>query len=77
MLVVNIHEAKSKLSSLLAEVEKKGTEVLICRAGKPIANLVPHRCKDRLKPHPVMSKIGIDYDPTEVLAEDEWPEEVI
>ena len=77
MLVVNIHEAKTNLSALLAKIEKTGEEVLICRYGKPIANLVPHKCKDRLKPHSVMGKIKINYNPTEPLSEDEWPGEMI
>ena len=77
MLVVNIHEAKTNLSSLLTKIEKTGEEVLICRYGKPVADLVPHKCKNRLQPHSVMSKIKIDYDPTEPLSEDEWSEETI
>ena len=36
---VGIFEAKTKLSSLLTEVEK-GSEVVITRHGKPIAKLV-------------------------------------
>jgi prevent-host-death family protein len=74
MKIVNIHEAKTKLSALLAEVEATGEKVLICRHGKPVADLVPHRKRRRLEPHPVMSKLHIKYDPTEPLAEDEWPE---
>jgi len=37
---VNIHEAKSTLSRLVEEVEAGG-EVVIARAGKPVARLVP------------------------------------
>ncbi len=37
---VNIHEAKTHLSRLLARVERGGT-VTIARAGIPIARLVP------------------------------------
>jgi prevent-host-death family protein len=37
---VNVHEAKTHLSRLLARVVKGG-EVVIARAGKPIARLVP------------------------------------
>lgn len=37
---VNIHEAKTHLSRLLARVAA-GEEVLISRAGKPVARLVP------------------------------------
>jgi prevent-host-death family protein len=36
---VNIHEAKTRLSQLLAEVED-GEEVVIARAGRPVARLV-------------------------------------
>lgn len=74
MKVVNIHQAKTQLSALLAEVEKTGEKVRICRHGKPVADLIPHRKRSRLQPHAVMSKIHIDYDPTEPLTEGEWPE---
>jgi prevent-host-death family protein len=40
MLEVNVHEAKTHLSRLLARVAR-GEEVLINRAGKPVARLVP------------------------------------
>ena len=73
---VNIHEAKTQLSSLLAEIEKSGEEVLICRNGKPVADLTPHSKKDRLSPHPMMSRIEMHYNPTEPLTEVEWPESV-
>ena len=35
---VNIHEAKTQLSKLLAKVES-GEEIIIARSGKPIARL--------------------------------------
>jgi prevent-host-death family protein len=37
---VNVHEAKTHLSKLLAEVGR-GEEIVIARAGKPVARLVP------------------------------------
>ena len=37
---VNIHEAKTHLSRLLEKV-KAGEEVIIAKAGKPVARLVP------------------------------------
>jgi prevent-host-death family protein len=37
--IVNIHEAKTNLSRLLAEVEA-GDTVTIARSGKPVAKLV-------------------------------------
>lgn len=38
--MVNVHEAKTHLSRLLEAVEN-GEEVVIARAGKPVARLVP------------------------------------
>ena len=38
--MVNVHEAKTHLSRLLERVEQGG-EVVIARAGRPIARLVP------------------------------------
>lgn len=43
---VNIHEAKTHLSALLADVEN-GREVTIARAGTPIAKLVPTEPRPR------------------------------
>jgi len=40
MLTVNIHEAKTNLSRLVEEAAA-GQEVIIAKAGKPIARLVP------------------------------------
>jgi prevent-host-death family protein len=42
MEVVNVHEAKTHLSRLLQRVEA-GEEIVIGRAGKPAAKLVPFR----------------------------------
>ena len=39
--VVNVHEAKTHLSKLLSRVEA-GEEIVIARAGKPCARLVPY-----------------------------------
>lgn len=38
--IVNIHEAKTHLSRLVERVEA-GEEVVIARAGRPVARLVP------------------------------------
>ncbi|HEU4370601.1 MAG TPA: type II toxin-antitoxin system Phd/YefM family antitoxin [Methylomirabilota bacterium] len=40
MKTVNIHEAKTHLSRLLAEVAA-GEEIVIAKAGKPVARIVP------------------------------------
>lgn len=39
-MTVNIHAAKTRLSALVARVEK-GERITIARAGKPVAQLVP------------------------------------
>jgi prevent-host-death family protein len=71
MQTLNIHEAKTKLSSVLAQVEK-GKSFLICKNGNPIAELIPHKSRKRTQSHPVMSKILVNYDPTEELTKEEW-----
>ena len=38
---INVHEAKTKLSALIASVEN-GDEVILARAGKPVARIVPY-----------------------------------
>ena len=37
---INVHEAKTHLSRLLDEVED-GEEIILAKAGKPVARLVP------------------------------------
>jgi len=49
MEAISIFEAKNKFSGLVANVEKKGVSYLICRNGKPVAEIVGHKSKDRLK----------------------------
>lgn len=46
MAQVNIHEAKTHLSKLLERVEN-GEEIVIARAGKPVAVLAPLREKPK------------------------------
>lgn len=75
MKTINIHDAKTNLSALLAEIEKTGETVLICRNGEPVADLSPHRKSSRLKPHSSLRNIKLKYDPTEPLSEADWPVE--
>jgi prevent-host-death family protein len=41
-VAVNVHEAKTHLSRLLERVAR-GEEIVIARAGKPVAKLIPYR----------------------------------
>ena len=52
MPTINIHAAKTQLSRLVDEAAA-GTEIIIARAGKPVARLVP------LAPHPPKRKLGL------------------
>ncbi len=46
MTSVNVHEAKTHLSRLLARVVE-GEEIVIAKAGKPVARLVPMERRPR------------------------------
>jgi len=46
--VVNIHEAKTNLSRIVDEVAA-GAEVVIAKAGKPMARLIPINAQVRAK----------------------------
>ena len=70
---LNVHAAKTRLSAILAEVEA-GETFTVCRNGKPVADIIPHKSGTRTKPHPVLSKIQIAYDPTEEISPEEWGE---
>jgi len=42
MTQINVHEAKSQLSALIARV-LAGETVTIARAGHPVVDMIPHR----------------------------------
>lgn len=70
MPVVNVHQAKTQLSRLLAQVEA-GEEVVIARRGEPVARLV--RCKTRGKRQfgAMRGQIVVDDSILDPLPEDE------
>jgi prevent-host-death family protein len=62
MKTVNIHSAKTHLSSLLAEVEA-GREIIIAKAGKPVARLMPlEEKKPQRKPGTMKGQIWMSDD---------------
>lgn len=64
MRQVNVHEAKTRLSELLAEVEG-GKPVVIARAGKPVAVLTPYKAatgKRRLGLFAGQATVHADFD---------------
>ena len=71
MSTVNIHDAKTHLSRLLEDVAK-GEDVVIARAGRPIARIVPFDRGGKRKLGALDGQIRIpeDFDsplPDEVL----------
>ena len=65
MATVNVHQAKTQLSKLLQQVEA-GETIVIARAGKPSAQLVPINAHPKgIKPPGAMRdqiSIGDDFD---------------
>jgi len=84
MIHVNIHEAKTHLSSLVRAVEERGETVILQRHGKPVAEIHAYstrhdagRFTRDLTPDPaLMPRLADDYDPAEPLSADEWPHEL-
>ena len=70
-MVINVYEAKTQLSKLLDRVAE-GEELVLGKAGKPMARLVPYReVRQPRKPGRLAGKIWIAPD------FDETPEDVI
>ena len=70
MVVVNVHEAKTHLSRLLAQVEA-GEEVVIARNGKPVARLVHCQPQGRPRFGSMAGLISVDDSFFEPLPEEE------
>ena len=74
MTQVNIHEAKTHLSRLLVRVVA-GEEIVISKAGKPMARLAPYQKPARkrvLGRGQAQMTVAVDFDaplPKEILAE--------
>ena len=75
MIAINIHEAKTKLSALIAAIEEKGDMITICRNGKAVAQLGPMRMnRNPLKQSGRLKHVVFKGDPSAPLSEDESPE---
>jgi prevent-host-death family protein len=73
MATVNIHEAKTHLSRLVEQVEA-GQEIVIARAGRPVARLVPYRARTEPRSPGAWKgrvRMASDFDATDptILAE--------
>ena len=76
MKTVNVHEAKTGFSGLLTEIEQKRSRIVICRNGKPVADLVPHQTETSMEPDKKLGAIEIHYNPIEEASAEEWPPEL-
>lgn len=62
MRAVNIHEAKTHLSRLIARVIR-GEEIILAKAGRPVARIVPLVPRaGRRTPGTARGKISISHD---------------
>lgn len=61
MTTVNIHQAKTHLSRLLEDVAR-GDELIIAKAGKPVARLVSVKGAPKRSPGYLKGKIRIAAD---------------
>ncbi len=62
MRAVNIHEAKTHLSRLIERV-RRGEEITIAKAGRPVAKIVPLASRvDRRTPGTARGKIVVAND---------------
>jgi len=74
MTTVNIHEAKTHFSKLLNRVEG-GEEIIIAKAGKPVARIVPlpqkveKRMPGSAKRHVILKESFFEPLPEEILEE--------
>lgn len=64
MQFINIHDAKTNLSKYLEKVARTHEPIVICRNGKPVAQLVEYRSKKTKKLGLLKGKIqvGSDFD---------------
>ena len=70
MATVNVHDAKTQLSRLLAQAEA-GEEVVIARRGEPVARLVACKPKGTRRFGAMKGKIVVDDSVLEPLPAEE------
>ncbi len=70
MATINVHDAKTHFSRLLSRVES-GEEIIIAKAGKPVARIVPLAGKTKKRvPGTAKGRIVIDKSFFEPLPEE-------
>lgn len=83
MIHVNIHDAKTRLSSLIRAVEQQGETIILQRHGRPVAEIHAYGSsavaavpRDLTPDSRLIVTCAEGFDPAEVLSEDEWPDDL-
>ena len=75
MKSISTYEAKAHLSRIIAEVERTGKPVTICRNNHPVVDLVPHReSPDPLAKAPHLQGARFHGDPCAPASAEDWPQ---
>ncbi|MEM7791883.1 MAG: type II toxin-antitoxin system Phd/YefM family antitoxin [Verrucomicrobiota bacterium] len=75
MKMVNLYEAKTHLSKLVAEIEAGEERITLCRNGVPVADLVAHdKARGSSMLDPELTGAHFLGDPCEPLTKSDWPE---
>ena len=76
MITINTHEAKTRLSELLARVESQHETVIICRHGHPVAELRSWVGERKpLVQNANLKNVKFLEDPILPIDISDWPEE--
>ncbi|MCZ0944046.1 MAG: type II toxin-antitoxin system prevent-host-death family antitoxin [Gammaproteobacteria bacterium] len=70
MFIVNVHQAKTQLSRLLACVEA-GEEIVIARRGEPVVRLVSCKVRGKRQPDALKGKLIVPDSFFDQLPEEE------
>jgi prevent-host-death family protein len=78
MVTINVYQAKTQFSRLLAAVEKRGERIVVCRNGVPVADLIPHMPESiqTLDPDPLLAGARFLGNPMASLSPEDWPEDL-
>ena len=75
MKTINLYQAKTHLSKLIAQIEEDGEAVVLCRYGRPVAQIVPHKPLGAdVEPDPELAGAQYLGDPCAPLDASDWPE---
>ena len=61
-MLINIHQAKTQLSKLVVQVNTNQEEIIIGKAGTPVAKLIAYIPPTQAKPGILKGKIKLDPD---------------